>query len=194
MKGFKSKVVHEELNTPKTTKKIILLIEGVTIYGLLRDEDGLHEFFYGKMSKSKKRSDYIKVRVLPIIDETPESPAKVSTRNNKPKGNGLRCKKYRSDVQATHKGNQRSLSVRNNMKVSDSEKIVRELLLAECNRINNRSGDSSDGECIIRKYTLRPNPSATDHRTGVTISHLEDLWDGALDPFLTVLIEERTRT
>ena len=78
--------------------------------------------------------------------------------------------------------------------LSDSEKIVRELLLAESNRIDNCSGDSSDGECIIRKYTLRPNPSATDHRTGVTTSHLKDLWDGALDPFLTVLIEERMKT
>ena len=89
-KGFAARVVHEELFSPRNTREIILLIEGVAVCGLLRIEDGVHEFVYGKTSRLPRRSHFVNVRVAPIVEEAAFDEEQVRVRTKQRSGSGQR--------------------------------------------------------------------------------------------------------
>jgi protein subunit release factor B len=46
-----------------------------------------------------------------------------------------------------------------------------------------------ESEESVRRYTMRPQQSAKDQRTGVETHNLRELWKGAIDEFLTAGLE-----
>ncbi|MGE0606001.1 MAG: AAA family ATPase [Pirellulales bacterium] len=199
-KGFKVTVVHEEILVPGVTQNLTLLVEGISVYGILRGEEGIHELIYGKTSKADKQSKYVKVRVLPLVeDEQPgPPPAELLVKRNSAKGEGLRVKRFRSAVGITHPINHLQVQIRNGLNMAEAVDIARDLLRAEACRRTDKSasahwenGSASELEEVIRRYTLRPTQSVKDQRTGLTMSGLGDLWNGALDTFLHAQIAAR---
>lgn len=189
LKGFEARIVHEDLISAKLTREIVLVIEGVAIYGLLAAEEGIHELIYGRTAHSEKQSKFVRVRVLPLVDDRTHamSSSDVSVERKKAKGNGRRCKRYKSEVKLVHRPSALSIQGRSDLSVDEAEDLLLELLQAELHRTHylQPGANAQDGsrESLIRKYTIRPHAQAKDPRTDVA-SSLSDLWNGALDPFL----------
>ena len=194
-KGFSVTLVHEELFSPKVTRQIILLLEGVSVYGILQGEEGIHEFIHGRTSKTPRYSQFAKVRVLPAVDDDilKVSTAELEVEKHKSHGQGLRCKLYKSQVAVTHGPSLVTVAGHSDLSLARATELLTDLLRAEIYFVRFLdSGDPGEREDIRRKYTLRPNQSAKDQRTGVATKNLGDLWQGrGLDDFLYASILER---
>jgi len=168
LKGFETKIVHEDLFAPKQTKEIMLLIEGVAIFGMLKSEAGMHELVYGRTPGKAKKSAFVKVRVLPVVDQGD------------------------SEIPAAEVSLEKRNSARSDLSPDEAAPLIEDLLHSELawrkslGSVPTRSDQEAEAqvENILRKYTLRPKPTARDARTGVTTNHLNELWKGALDEFL----------
>lgn len=203
LKGFEAKILHEELQSPKFTKELTLLIEGVAIFGLLRGEAGMHEMVYGRTSRQAKKSKFVKVRVLPVIDQDGSEvlPSEISIEKQKARGTGVRCKRYKSTIRVTHRPTATTLTAKSDLSPDDAAPLVEDWLHSELAYRQSLPSEEQTGmetsvqvEEIVRKYTFRPKPSARDARTGITTNNLNDLWKGALDEFLYAALRARQET
>lgn len=197
LKGFEAKLIHEELDGPKKTKAITVLIEGVAAYGILRGEEGMHEFIVGRTAKTRKQSYFAKVRVLPL-NERGDSRApdtEISIDKKKARGAGERCKRYKSTTTATHTPSLVTVTATGPLVPDEAAPIVSDWLQAELHhtrQLTQHSGDwdysgnpvPAQVETVIRKYTLRPQSSVKDPRTGVAVSNIGEVWKGGVDEFL----------
>ena len=171
---------------------------GAAAYGVLCGEDGIHEFNYGKTSKLPKVGRFVRVRVLPIVD-TPGvdlGPQHLESRRATAKGPGKHVARYKSRVTLTHRPSLVSVQATNGLAPEKSAELCRDWLQAELAR--RKLGATANGatpgmETVVRKYTLRPTSSARDERTGVSISSLRELWNGALDVFLHAQLAARSQ-
>ena len=195
-KGFEVTLLHEELFSPKITKQVALLIEGVAVYGILQGEVGIHEFLYNRTSQAPRQSRLAKVRVLPAIDDDvlklPTSELEIT--KQKSQGKGLRCKLYKSQVTVTHLPSHVSVTGRSDLATSQAAELLTDWLRAEMHAVRYLESDASGGdhESIRRKYTLRPQQHVKDQRTGVATRNLGELWQGrGLDEFLYATILQR---
>ena len=115
------------------------------------------------------------------------------------KGTGLRCKRYRSQVTAVHRPTSTRVSVKSDLPPGEAAPLVEDLLQAELYRSRHLppgpppvAGPSTGHvEPTVRRYTLRPQASARDNRTGVTVTNLHDVWKGEIDEFLSAALAIR---
>ncbi len=197
-KGLSTSIVHEALFDGGSTQEFVAIIGGVSAYGVLCGEDGIHEFNYGKTSKQPKVGRYVRVRVLPIVD-TPGvdlGPQYVESRRAMAKGAGKHVARYKSRVTLTHRPSLVSVQAANGLAPEKSAELCRDWLQAELARRKlsaSANGAAPNTETVVRKYMLRPTSSARDERTGVSLGTLRDLWNGALDVFLHAHLAERAR-
>jgi peptide chain release factor 2 len=200
-KGFEVTVVHEELFSPKITRELVLLVEGVSVFGILQGEEGIHELVCGRTKENEKLSRFVRVRVLPLVeDEAAEPQAELEIKRTPIKGEGQRVKRYRSQVTITHRPSLLTIEVRNHMEAAEAVQAAGDLLRAERHRrAADRAGENGQGgpavvlEQAIRRYTLRPSQSVKDQRTGLRASGQANLWNGALDEFLHAHLALRTK-
>ena len=187
-KGFAVRVVNEELVSRKVSHEVVLLVEGVAVYGLLRAEQGLHQFVSRGTSKAPPHEWYVKVHVLPVV-EPPEGqrPHTVVTAGSR--GAGLRCRRYQSKVTASD-AHGHAVTLHSGLSEDDADEVARELLDAERWRVAHRSVDGHAPD-VVRRYTLEPSQSAKDLRTGVVTHHVDELFAGALDEFLAAALNKR---
>ncbi|MCO6459487.1 MAG: AAA family ATPase [Pirellulaceae bacterium] len=193
-KGFTARVVHEQLLGPKRTGELILQLEGVAIYGVLRGEEGIHEFTIGRSEHGPRETHYVKVRVLPIVEDGGDRVAELQVVSRRDKGAGLRCSRYRTQVQTTHRPSGLAITVRNDLSAEEAAAAASDLVLAERRRMDEQLANTAAadvGDQIARHYALRPRQFAKDQRTGVTVHNLKELWRGALDEFLTASLQLR---
>ena len=195
-KGFTVTTVNEKLLEEGPTKTLTLLIEGNSIYGVLRGEAGIHEMLYDKTSKATRQSKYVRVRVLPSVDPAMQSlPEELEIEKLPAKGAGRRVQRYQSHLVLADKEGSVSVEGKCGLKEPAALALLRELARAELYRRHSESGtvaavnagDARDDD-VIRRYTMRPSKSVKDQRTGVKRSGLADLWNGALDDFLEAYI------
>jgi ATP-dependent Clp protease ATP-binding subunit ClpC len=192
--GFQPTVLHELLAGEKTTRELVVLVTGVSLYGVLRGEAGIHEFLYGKTSKGPKRSVFCSVRVLPVSDGSADLPAEdLECRTTAVKGAGKQIRRYRSQVTLTHLPSSTTVQATSGLARKPAVDACRDWMQATlAARKEQAAAPSGDGtEPIVRKYTLRPTALAKDQRTGVSTSSLRDLWNGSLGGFLDALIAKR---
>jgi len=187
-KGFSTKLVHEDLLSPKITQEVVLLIEGVAVYGLLSTEDGLHEFVYDRTSKAARETHFVKVRVMAVVDHDVEALRDLAIDKKVIKGPGLRTNRFRSQIQIGHVKSGATVKLRSGLAVDESAELAKELLAADLRRTSGPPAPANELEEVVRRYTMRPNQSAKDLRTGYVTRNLGELWKGALDEFITQAI------
>jgi protein subunit release factor B len=196
-KGLSTAVVHESLFDNGSTRELVALVGGVSAYGVLSGEDGIHEFNYGKTSKQPKIGRFVRVRVLPIV-ETPGvdlGSQHVECRRATAKGSGKHVPRYKSRVTLTHRPSLVSVQATNGLPPEKSAELCQDWLQGELARrkMNAAANGSGTGtETVVRKYSLRPTTSARDERTGISTSALRELWNGALDVFLHARLAEHS--
>ncbi|MBX9789911.1 MAG: PCRF domain-containing protein, partial [Pirellulales bacterium] len=187
-KGFAVRVVNEELAGRKVSHEVVLLIEGVAVYCLLRAEQGLHQFVARGTSKTPPHEWYVKVHVLPVV-EPPEGQRPHTVVTAAARGAGLRCRRYQSKVTASDTHGH-AVTLQSGLTENDADEIARELLDAERWRVAHGPVDGHARD-VVRRYTLEPSQSAKDLRTGVVTHRVDELFAGALDEFLAAALDER---
>ncbi len=190
-KGFQVVIAHEELYDRKVTQELVLLIEGVGVYGLLRREQGLHEFVSGKTSDTGRTTAFVKVQVMPLVEDADPDHDHATISAKKTRGEAIRSGRFRAEITATDKSSGVQISIRNALDLEEAKSIAHDLLRAERHRQQDRAHGNApdDAESVIRRYTLRPSQSAKDLRSGVIQHNLRNLWKGALDEFLLAVLE-----
>lgn len=183
-KGFNTKVIHEDLLEGRKTRFLTLLIEGVSVYGILAAEDGIHEMIYGRTSKMEKHSHFVKVRVLPRLDNN-ERASDLQLQTKNVRGKGLRVPSYKAHITLLHRDTQVSVESKSDIDPSEARDILADMLRAESDRrADPARNDTSEIADVVRKYTLQPRKVVKDPRTGAQTSNLSELWQGGLDIFL----------
>ena len=178
-KGFDARLVHEQL-ADGLTEEAILLIEGVAIYGMLRNESGIHEFVYG--DASDRRSSFVNVRVVPILQNNGEELLPVKSEKTNQKGKLIERLTYLSTISDPNSGV--VIRLRNDLQPSDAEDVANDFLAAEVRSRREVKPDSEEREKPVRRYNMRPSQLAKDLRTGVVQHDLKKIWNGRIDPFL----------
>jgi hypothetical protein len=113
------------------------------------------------------------------------------------KGVGKLIKRYKSQVTATDPVTRVTLVARSGLEAGRTAQLMTELVQAENLRRQAAVAPRIDGvrepgsESVVRRYVMRPNSQAKDPETGVTLSGLDTLWNGALDAFLHARLEAR---
>ncbi len=195
-KGFVANIVHEELFTPKRTREVILMIEGVAIVGLLRTEDGLHEFISGKNAKSAQQRHFVNVRVSPIVDDHHLEQNRIHIERKAVRGGTLRSERIRGHYLARDKKEGVEAELRTSLNPAEAKITATEYLNACIRRrdiIERAEQGGVEESPVVRRYTLKPSQSAKDTRTDVVMHNLRELWKGALDAFLVSNVARRTQ-
>ncbi len=196
-KGFSTTWVHEETSQdPQVSRSITLLIEGVSVFGILRSEEGVHEIVYGKSGMKEKTSKYVKVELLPQLEgsETVLSSFDIGVEEKSAKGKGICIARYRSDVTLTHKPSLISVQGKSGQESQEATEVLTDLLTSRVRRrqlvdsgaTERAAADHLDQ--VIRKYTISPRRSVKDQRTGVSTTRLDDVWAGGIDDFIKAQI------
>lgn len=157
----------------------------------------MHEIVKGKTAKSAKTSQFVKVRVLPMLDDAAAAlpPSELTVTSKGYKGNGLRCRKYRSQVSYMHQPTLTSVEARSDLTVEEASELALEYLGAELHYLNllkSQDANAAPVEDAVRRYTLKPEQQVKDLRTGVTTTNLMEVWAGHLDEFLNASLLRQT--
>ncbi len=180
--------VHEErTRDDKAVGQVVLMIEGVAVYGVLSCDNGLHEFRLPVASVS----DYVHVSVLPVAELNPSDSSEIRIRHEKTSESGEAIRQLRTRTFATDRTTNLTVSIANDLDESQSGDVASELVRTEYHRQRAITSDTQQPE-VVRRYRLSGNPSARDPRTGVAVTRMNELWKGNLAPFFLAWLDQPT--
>ncbi|MBI3271869.1 MAG: AAA family ATPase [Planctomycetes bacterium] len=190
-KGFSVTWIHEELLPgEKFTQQAVLLVEGVSVYGVLEGEVGLHEFARGKSGASGSRKlEYVSVDLLPLLEPKAGEfkPSDLLVERKKATGKGKRMKALRSRLTITHRGSGIRVEAQSEKPAEDLEPVALELLRARLHMSATPAvgeGPRPEQDRVVRKYSLSPSPLVRDVETGQSTGSLSEVLAGGIDDFL----------
>lgn len=202
----------ERLSTNPTelggVREVVCSVQGPEAYGLLRHESGVHRVQRVPVTEAAGRihTSAVTVAVLPEAEEvdveidpkdlrievfrssgpggqsvnTTDSAVRIT---HLPTGITVQCQ----DEKSQHKNKAKALKVLR-ARLLDQAIRAREEELARQRRMQVGTGDRSGK---IRTYNF-PQSRVTDHRVGLTLYRLDEVLDGALDPFIEALQQHAT--
>ncbi len=185
-------------------KEVILLIEWKDAYGKLKYESGVHRVQRVPVTEAQGRihTSAVTVAVLPEAEEvdvdidpnelridvyrsTGHGGQSVNTTDSAvrithlPTGLVVTCQ----DEKSQHKNRAKALKVLR-ARLLDQITAEHDASISETRKMQVGSGDRSER---IRTYNF-PQGRVTDHRVNLTLYNLEDILDGAIQPFIDTLI------
>ena len=207
-KGFRTEVLSESASELGGYKELVLRVEGVGAYGLLRFESGGHRVQRVPATESQGRihTSAATVAVLPEPDEAEEvqiNPAELRIDTFRASGaGGQHVNKTDSAIRITHlptglvaecqddrsqhRNKAKAMAVLQ-ARLRDKERSERAAKEAATRKGLIGSGDRSDR---IRTYNF-PQGRLTDHRINLTLYKLQMVMDGDLDDVLDALTAAR---
>jgi peptide chain release factor 2 len=204
-RGYKCEVLDLQPGDEAGIKSCTLSIEGEWAYGYLRAEAGVHRLVRISPfdSQARRHTSFASVFIYPDIDETvrveiDEKDLRIETMRSGGAG-GQHVNKTESAIRITHVPSgiavhcQSERSQHKNR--STAMRILRSKLLEiEEKRMEEKmAGIHGQKKAIewgsqIRSYVLAPYRLASDHRTGMKVSQVDDVLDGDLDPFMVEML------
>jgi protein subunit release factor A len=183
--GFTAESIHEEYFEKGELKQALLRIQGVTVYGMLAGEHGLHEF----AKEDGKEGSLVKLSVMPISD-TPFDQDEIEMKTGSVKRAGKIIRQIRFEVSSIHKPTGVQVSICSGLGKDETIEASQELLKCEVERIErmkNNIGES--GHEMVRRWWMGTGPQVRDPRTNVTIKKLKPVLSGNINPFLIGWLE-----
>jgi MoxR-like ATPase len=176
-KGFGAVVVHDQAISAESPKaEVILQVQGVAAYGILKGEQGLNRFHHA----AKLPPCHIRIHVLPIEDATNDSVDFINVQSRRAMEAGVMKIDPKTKSIARFRDGTLKVIIENGLGEKESEAAAKELLLAE--RQRQKGIEPAEEEPIARRWRLNRKPQVHDHRSGITIEGLKEVWKGALDP------------
>jgi ATP-dependent Clp protease ATP-binding subunit ClpA/protein subunit release factor B len=195
-KGLSAVPVLELLGPDGRLRECALRVEGVCAFGLLRGEDGLHQWIdrrgVEKTDARRRDVDFLRVDVLPPSEQElrPEE-LRVEVRPAK-KQAGKLMKRHRIHLVVTHDATMVSVEGATDRKTEDAVAEARAVLAARVQaarvpeaapRADEDSITKSLAEGVVRRYVLSTQPVARDLASGIK-APLESVLEGELDEFI----------
>lgn len=199
--GFKSQIVDIQPGDEAGIKSITLQVEGDYAYGYLQTERGVHRLVRISPFDSNKRrhTSFASLDTVPELREDEpieidEKDLKIDTYRSGGKG-GQNVNKVETAVRITHIPtgivaacqNQRSQlqnkATAMQMIAAKLYQVEQDKKRAEIDRQYGEKGDIAWGS-QIRSYVFQPYQMVKDHRTGVSVSNVQDVMDGDIDEFI----------
>lgn len=201
-RGFGVSLVHENQNDHGGYRNITFEIEGKGVYGILKNESGVHRLV--RLSpfdaKSKRHTSFALVEVIPKFDKTkeidiPEQDLKVEFARSSGPG-GQNVNKRDTAVRLTHvptgitvhcEAERSQQANREKAQVILEAKLFKKMEEERIRREKNMYISSTteiEWGNQIRSYVIHPYKLVKDHRTEVETSDVEAVLDGEIDLFL----------
>ncbi len=201
-RGFGLTLIHENKNDHGGYRNITMQIEGKNVYGILKNESGVHRLVRVSPfnAKSQRHTSFSLVEVIPKFESTkeleiPEQDLKVEFARSSGPG-GQNVNKRETSVRLTHVPtgltvhceSERSQQANRDQALTILEgklykRMEEERIAHEKNMYISKTTEIEWGN-QIRSYVLHPYKMVKDHRTEVETSNVEGVLDGEIDLFL----------
>jgi len=197
-KGFKTKLIQESTNEDGGVKSATLEITGANVYGLLRQEHGVHRLVRKSPfnSAGSRETSFAMVEILPAIEEPEEAEIdegdlKIDTYRSSGKG-GQSVNTTDSAVRVTHIPTGVTVAIQNERSQIQNKETALKILRSKLVRLKLEQHQEELAELKgpnketawgnqIRNYVLDPYQLVKDSRSGFETSDVEGVLDGKLD-------------
>jgi len=205
-RGFEIELLDRSEGEEAGIKGAVLEIRGMYAFGFLRPESGVHRLVRISPfdSQSRRHTSFASVFVYPVVNE--EINIEIRTEDLRidvyraSGAGGQHVNKTSSAVRITHlpsgfvTASQAERSQFKN-KATAMKMLKNKLYQAEVEKLDAKKAalDATKSDVTfgsqIRSYVFQPYTMVNDHRTGLKITDVQKVMDGAIDPFMQAYLK-----
>lgn len=201
-RGFKIKLLHQNVNDHGGYRNVTMQIEGSRAYGILKNESGVHRLVRVSPfnAKSLRHTSFVLVEVIPRLEKVrkiviPPEDLKIEFARSSGPG-GQNVNKRETAVRVVHLPTNLAVHVESERSQAQNRERAIAILAGKLyKRAEEERRREAEGLEVaktteiewgnqVRSYVLHPYKLVKDHRSGVETSDVQAVLEGEIDLFL----------